>query len=225
MVGVLRSSSRPNHIRIGVWDTGPGIAEEQRIKLFQEFERCGHTSPWGEQGLGLGLAIVQRMTSMLDYPVHVSSALGKGSCFMIEVPVIETPKVVAAPVQAVPLKSKAFKILCLDNDETILEGMSTLLTKWGYQVFKATEPEQAAMLIQQENIQVWLVDQHLNQDKIGLDFILEHRSKDIPVALITADSDPELPQRLKELNIVLLKKPLKPASLRSWLSGLKISDS
>jgi len=225
VVGVLRSSSRPNHIRIGVWDTGPGIAEEQRIKLFQEFERCGHTSPWGEQGLGLGLAIVQRMTSMLDYPVHVSSALGKGSCFMIEVPVIEAPKVVVAPVQAVPSKSKAFKILCLDNDETILEGMSTLLTKWGYQVFKATEPEQAAMLIQQENIQVWLVDQHLNQDKIGLDFILEHRSKDIPVALITADSDPELPQRLKELNIVLLKKPLKPASLRSWLSGLKISDS
>ncbi len=41
----------PQHIRIGVWDTGPGIAEEQRIKLFQEFERCGHTSPWGEQGL------------------------------------------------------------------------------------------------------------------------------------------------------------------------------
>jgi signal transduction histidine kinase len=49
IVGVLRLR-RPNHIRIGVWDTGPGIAEEQRIKLFQEFERCGHTSPWGEQG-------------------------------------------------------------------------------------------------------------------------------------------------------------------------------
>ena len=137
VVGVLRSSNRPNHIRIGVWDTGPGIAE-QRIKLFQEFERCGHTSPWGEQGLGLGLAIVQRMTGLLDYPVHVSSELGKGSCFMIEV-LTAAPKVVAAPVQAVPLKSKTFKILCLDNDETILEGMSTLLTKWGYQVFKATE--------------------------------------------------------------------------------------
>ena len=59
---------------------------------------------------------------------------------MIEVPIIDPPKVVAAPVQAVPLKTKAYKILCLDNDETILEGMSTLLTKWGYQVFKATEP-------------------------------------------------------------------------------------
>ncbi len=222
VVGVLRSA-RPGHIRIGVWDTGPGIAEEQRIKLFQEFERCGHTSPWGEQGLGLGLAIVQRMTSLLDYPVHVYSELGHGSCFMIEVPVVAAPKVVAAPTQAVPLKTKAYKILCLDNDETILEGMSTLLTKWGYQVFKATEPEQAMELIKQENIQVWLVDQHLNNNKIGLDFIIENRQENVPVALITADSDPELPQRLKDLNIVLLKKPLKPASLRSWLSGLKIS--
>ena len=222
-VGVLRSASRPQHIRIGVWDTGPGIAEEQRIKLFQEFERCGHTSPWGEQGLGLGLAIVQRMTSMLDYPVHVYSELGKGSCFMIEVPIVPAPKVVAAPTQAIPLKAKAYKILCLDNDEAILEGMATLLTKWGYQVFKATEPEQALALIEQENIQVWLVDQHLNHQKIGLDFITAHRQDQVPVALITADSDPELPQRLKELNIVLLRKPLKPAGLRSWLSGLKIS--
>ncbi|MGY5394498.1 PAS-domain containing protein [Acinetobacter sp. NigerLNRRAM0016] len=223
IVGVLRASERPQHIRIGVWDTGPGIAEEQRIKLFQEFERCGHTSPWGEQGLGLGLAIVQRMTGLLDYPVHVYSELGKGSCFMIEVPVVAAPKVIATPVQAVPLKTKAYKILCLDNDETILEGMSTLLTKWGYQVFKATEPEQALELIKIENIQVWLVDQHLNDDKMGLDFILQNRQDKVPVALITADSDPELPQTLKELNIVLLRKPLKPASLRSWLSGLKIS--
>ena len=225
VVGVLRSAEKPNHIRIGVWDTGPGIAEEQRIKLFQEFERCGHTSPWGEQGLGLGLAIVQRMTSMLNYPVHVYSELGKGSCFIVEVPLVEAPKIVAAPVQATPLRTKAYKILCLDNDETILEGMATLLTKWGYQVFKATEPEQALEMIQQENIQVWLVDQHLNNSKIGLDFIMNNRQENVPVALITADSDPELPQRLKELNIVLLKKPLKPASLRSWLSGLKISSN
>ena len=224
IVGVLRSAEHPNMIRIGVWDTGLGIAEEQRIKLFQEFERCGHTSPWGEQGLGLGLAIVKRMTGLLDYPMYVYSEHGKGSCFMIEVPVVAAPQVVATPIAATPLKSKAYKILCLDNDETILEGMSTLLTKWGYQVFKATEPEHALALIQQENIQVWLVDQHLNNQQMGLDFILENRQEQVPVALITADSDPELPQHLKELNIVLLKKPLKPASLRSWLSGLKISN-
>ena len=143
---------------------------------------------------------------------------------MIQVPIIDPPKVVAATVQAVPLKTKAYKILCLDNDDTISEGLSTLLTKVVYQVFKATEPEQAFEMIQQENIQVWLVDQHLNHDKIGLDFILANLQENVPVALITADSDPELPQRVKDMNIVLLKKPLKPASLRAWLSGLKISN-
>lgn len=224
VVGVLRHSTRPQHIRIGVWDTGPGIAEEQRIKLFQEFERCGHTSPWGEQGLGLGLAIVQRMTSLLDHPVEVYSQIGQGSCFIIEVPTVDAPKVMAPQAQAIPLKTKAYRILCLDNDETILEGMSTLLSKWGYEVFKATEPEQAYALIQQHNIQVWLIDQHLNNQQLGLDFILQYRQDQVPVALITADSDPELPQRLKELNVMLLKKPLKPAGLRAWLSGLKISS-
>ncbi|MBJ9983982.1 hybrid sensor histidine kinase/response regulator [Acinetobacter sp. S40] len=226
VVGVLRCAKKPQHIRIGVWDTGPGISEEQRIKLFQEFERCGHTSPWGEQGLGLGLAIVQRMTSLLDYPVEVYSELGKGSCFMIEVPTVPAPqKTVITTQQNIAMVATGYRVLCLDNDETILEGMAALLSKWGYDVFKATEPEQALKMIQTEDIQVWLIDQHLNQDQLGLDFILAHRPAAIPVALITADSDPELPQRLKEMNIVLLKKPLKPAGLRAWLSGLKIHSS
>ena len=225
VVGVLRSARKPQHIRIGVWDTGPGIAEEQRIKLFQEFERCGHTSPWGEQGLGLGLAIVQRMTSLLDYPVEVYSELGKGSTFMIEVPTVPAPqKTVAALQQNTAILATGYRVLCLDNDETILDGMAALLSKWGYDVFKATEPEQALTIIQTENIQVWLIDQHLNRDQLGMDFILALRPVSVPVALITADSDPELPQRLKEMNIVLLKKPLKPAGLRAWLSGLKISS-
>ncbi len=223
VVGVLRSAKKPQHIRIGVWDTGPGIAEEQRIKLFQEFERCGHTSPWGEQGLGLGLAIVQRMTSLLDYPVDVYSELGKGSCFMIEVPTVPAPQKTTTLIQQnTAMLTTGYRVLCLDNDETILEGMAALLSKWGYTVFKATEPEQALKIIQTEDIQVWLIDQHLNQDQRGLDFILAHRPASASVALITADSDPELPQRLKEMNIVLLKKPLKPAGLRAWLSGLKI---
>ena len=159
-----------------------------------------------------------------SHPVEVYSQIGQGSCFIIEVPTVDAPKVMAPQAQAIPLKTKAYRILCLDNDETILEGMSTLLSKWGYEVFKATEPEQAYALIQQHNIQVWLIDQHLNNQQLGLDFILQHRQDQVPVALITADSDPELPQRLKELNVMLLKKPLKPAGLRAWLSGLKISS-
>lgn len=75
----------------------------------------------------------------------------------------------------------------------------------GLSSFKATEPEQALDIIQKENIQVWLIDQHLNNNQLGVDFINQNRQEDVPVALITADSHPELPQQLKELNIVLLK--------------------
>lgn len=222
VVGVLRSASQSNHIRIGVWDTGPGISESERLKLFQEFERGGHTSPWGEQGLGLGLAIVHRMTKMLNYPVTVYSTLQRGSCFMVEVPLTTPPPRSPQKLQNIRTENNTFSILCLDNDDAILTGMVTLLSKWGYQVFKAREPEEAEKIIQQEKIQVWLIDQHLNQNKLGLDFIKKNRRSDVPVALITADSAPELPKKLKELNIMLLKKPLKPASMRAWLSSLKI---
>ena len=162
------------------------------------------------------------MTSLLDFPVHVYSELGKGSCFIIEVPLAEAPKIQATTSHVTALQHTAYKVLCLDNDETILQGMRTLLSKWGYQIFTATEPSEALKLIEQEDIQVWLIDQHLNNDQRGLDFIEKYRPAHIPVALITADSDPELPQCLKRKNIVLLRKPLKPAGLRAWLSGLKI---
>ncbi|MFU8926669.1 PAS-domain containing protein [Acinetobacter puyangensis] len=221
IVGVLASASKPNHIRIGVWDTGPGINSEQKEKLFREFERGGHTSPWGEQGLGLGLAIVERMTHQLNYRVQVESELGKGSCFLIEVPTVAAPiEQVTAP-QQLKLQQKSLNILCLDNDQTILNAMQLLLNKWGYHAILATEPEQALELIQQHDIHVWLIDQHLNHDQYGLDFIRHHKAEQIPTALITADTNPELPEILKELGIVLLRKPLKPAALRAFLSSIK----
>ncbi|MDO4223609.1 MAG: PAS domain-containing hybrid sensor histidine kinase/response regulator, partial [Acinetobacter sp.] len=222
VVGVLRAAQSPQHIRIGVWDTGLGISEQQRQKLFQEFERCGHVSPWGEQGLGLGLAIVQRMTQLLHYPLHVYSKLNHGSCFMIEVPLTQAPQQTVAPVTQSNQHGQAYQILCLDNDETILQGMRTLLGKWGHHITATSHSEQALQYIAEQSFDVWLIDQHLNHDQRGLDFILAHRpADDTPIALVTADSDPELPQRLKELNIVLMKKPLKPAQLRAWLSSLK----
>ncbi|KAA8733123.1 response regulator [Acinetobacter qingfengensis] len=223
IVGVLRSATQAQHIRIGVWDTGPGIAEAQKNKLFHEFERGGHTSPWGEQGLGLGLAIVERMTHQLQYKVNVYSQLGSGSCFMLEVPIVAEPAQQVIAPTTIKLQQKSLNILCLDNDSAILEAMQTLLQKWGHQAILASEPEQALQLLKEHDIHVWLIDQHLNNDQYGLDFIQKYQQHSLPTALITADTDPELPERLKELGIVLLKKPLKPAALRAFLSSIKVS--
>ncbi len=221
IVGVLSSATQPQHIRIGVWDTGPGISPEQQQKLFHEFERGGHNSPWGEQGLGLGLAIVERMTYQLGYRVEVKSALGKGSCFMLEVPTVAAPKIQPEiPQQKLP--QNVLNILCLDNDATILEAMRLLLNKWGYHAFLATEPAQALAILQKHDIHVWLIDQHLNNNCYGLDFIREQQKQRIPTALVTADTNPELPETLKAMGVALLKKPLKPAALRAFLSSIKM---
>lgn len=222
VVGVLRSASQKNHIRIGVWDTGFGISEQQQQKLFQEFERCGHTSPWGEQGLGLGLAIVHRMVQLLDYKLYVYSQVNRGSCFMLEVPLVSAPQPETLKPTIQQTQQHSLKVLCLDNDEAILQGMQILLEKWGHQAIMCNDKQQALTFIEQHQPDVWLIDQHLNQEQMGIDFILQHRVADIPIALVTADSDPDLPQRLKELGIVLMKKPLKPAQLRAWLNSLKV---
>lgn len=222
IVGVLGSASQPGYLRLGVWDTGPGIAPEQQAHLFAEFQRAGHTSPWGEQGIGLGLAIVERMAKRLNHPVSFRSVVDRGSCFMLEIPTTPAQQRFT-PTQSVQHPLSHLKVLCLDNDLTILQGMQLLLSKWGCELFVAQTPEQAQLILAQQTIQVLLVDQHLEADIEGLEFLLRYNTKTTqqrPAALITADSNPELPQQLKSLGIVLLKKPLKPAALRAFLAGV-----
>lgn len=221
IVGVLGSASKPHHIRIGVWDTGPGIATEQQPNLFREFQRGGHQSPWGEQGLGLGLAIVERMANRLNHRIICISELGQGACFMLEVPTVPALINSKTVIGQANVAVEQLNVLCIDNDPTILQGMQLLLGKWGCTVFLAQSPQEAQAILAKENIQMWLVDQHLEAEIEGLEFLIQYNVKHTPAALITADSDPELPRRVKELGYVLLKKPLKPAALRAFLSTIK----
>jgi signal transduction histidine kinase/Na+/proline symporter/CheY-like chemotaxis protein len=220
IVGVMGSGSQPECLRVGVWDTGPGIAAEQQAQLFAEFQRAGHTSPWGEQGIGLGLAIVERMAKRLGHPIRFHSQVGHGSCFMLELPTVPPRQHTISSSAPVQNALTSLKVLCLDNDATILQGMQLLLDKWGCQLFLAQTPEQACQILATESIQVLLVDQHLDAEIEGLEFLLQYNSSNSPAALITADSNPDLPQIVKEHGIVLLKKPLKPAALRAFLAGV-----
>lgn len=232
VVGVRTSKQHPKHIYLGVWDTGPGIAPDQQATLFNEFQRGGNPSPWGEQGIGLGLAIVDRMAKRLDHQIIFHSTLGKGVCFMLQLPTVPAQHATTLPVQPAQHSLNQLKVLCVDNDPTILQGMQILLSKWGCELFLAQTPAEAQDILAQQPIQVLLVDQHLDADMEGLEFLQRYNAKpatkdatvkssqQIPAALITADSNPELPMHVKTLGIVLLKKPLKPAALRAFLAGV-----
>ena len=227
VVGVLGHSDRSGYLRIGVWDTGYGIEDSQKELIFQEFQRGKNTSPWGELGLGLGLAIVERMASRLDHRLDLYSTISKGSCFMLTLPI-------AQPVQSRVISNsgssgvlQGLRVLCVDNDVEILDAMQNLLQRWGCDVVIATHPTQAIELAKQAEldgkpIQIWLVDQHLDAYCEGLDLIRMH-AKQVSAALITADSDPDLFERTKDVGAVLLKKPLKPAALRAFLMSVRVN--
>ncbi|WP_449426453.1 sensor histidine kinase [Rhodanobacter lindaniclasticus] len=86
--GVLLGARRVgvDTVRIEVWDSGPGIAEEQRARIFDEFQRLEQPSPWGEKGLGLVLSICDRLAGMLGHRLDLQSRVGHGSCFAVSVP-------------------------------------------------------------------------------------------------------------------------------------------
>lgn len=223
--GVLLGARRVgSDVRIEVWDTGPGIAEEQRARIFGEFQRLDRPSPWGEKGLGLGLSICERIAGILHHHLELESREGKGSRFSVRVPRAETAvprrRTVAHPIsnEQLPLT-----VLCLDNDPSILDGMRALLQRWGVDCRTALDVAEAQKELQRGRIDLILADYHLSDDMDGLQALQQLRTVTDelpPVAMITADGSSELKQRARALGYPLLHKPVRPAALRALLSAL-----
>ena len=211
-------------VRIEVWDTGPGIAKEQRARIFGEFQRLDRPSPWGEKGLGLGLSICERIAGILQHRLELDSREGKGSRFAVRVPRAESavPRRRAAqhplPNEQIPLT-----VLCLDNDPSILDGMRALLQRWGVDCRTALDVAQAEQELHRGHIDLILADYHLSDDMDGLQALQQLRGsiEELPpVAMITADGSSELKQRARALGYPILHKPVRPAALRALLTAL-----
>jgi CheY-like chemotaxis protein len=221
LLGVRRMGS---NVRIEVWDSGPGIADEQQARIFGEFQRLERPSPWGEKGLGLGLSICDRLAGILEHPLGLRSRVGDGSCFSITVPRAEAvprkhvPAVVRPGGEQLPLT-----VLCLDNDETILEGMRALLGRWGVDCRIALDVDAALEILSSTHVDLILADYHLGDGMDGLEALQYIGSKVArvpPAAMVTADGSTELKQRARSLGYPLLHKPVRPAALRALLVAL-----
>ncbi len=227
--GVLVACRRRTaHVVIEVWDTGPGIAEQHQRAIFDEFRRLDRVSPWGEQGLGLGLSICDRIARLLGLQLELRSVPGRGSVFRVRVPVAlaaETPPVVSTPEPlAAPSSLVGIRVLCVDNEPEILAGLDALMTRWGVHVLAAADAATARGLAARERPAVLLADYRLGDaDPDGLALLLELCPPDAqgPVgALVTADHSAALAERARELGFPLLRKPVKPGALRALLGAL-----
>jgi signal transduction histidine kinase len=226
LVGVRR---RGNRVRLDVIDTGIGFNRDQHKLLFAEFSRLDRGARMA-QGLGLGLSIVQRLVAALGLTLELDSKEGRGSRFSLYLPAARNQRPAAGAVPTPPepvFGSFDLKILCVDNEEAILEAMRGLLEHWGCDVRTALSLKR---IDRERLLEGWypdlvLMDYHLDQTS-GLDAIewLRHNlGGHLPAALVTADRTPAVRALAEERGIAVINKPVKPAALRATISGLSKS--
>lgn len=202
--------------RIAVYDTGPGIAEDQLEEIYVEFQRLPVADAQSGKGLGLGLAIVQRMAKLLRHPIGVRSTPGQGSVFWIDVPRSEPREAVATVEPAAPTQVlSGMRVLCVDNEEPILAGLNQLLLGWGADTVTAANGAQALERCPQAP-DVAIIDYRLDSE-LGTRLIGSLRQAwqvEAPAVLITADRTDEVREAAKAADMILLHKPVKPSTLR-----------
>lgn len=214
---------RDGELHVEVWDTGIGIAEADRTAIFEEFKRLDR----GGQGLGLGLAIADRIARLLGHRISLRSQPGRGTGFGIALP-ITAP--VANPERARPevdAPAPRLRALVVDNDATVLQAMRTLLETWKCEVVTAHDETSARGAFRASAPQLLLFDYHLDAGLTGL--ALRSRlgpvAQSLPCVIITADHAPETRAEIEAAGCILLHKPLKPLALKAVMARVMAAQS
>lgn len=224
---LLGVRKRGAQLRIEVWDSGRGIPADQLQAVFREFHQLDVGRSMERKGVGLGLAIVERIARMLGYPIEVRSRPGRGSCFSIQLPLVADqaplPSLLPATQALVgnPLPGK--RLLVLDNEPSILHSMAELLGGWGCEVLTALDQAQALEVLDERAPDLLLVDYHLDLGVTGSEVVQAlraHFARDIPAVMITAERSDECRMHLQALKVPLLNKPVRPGKLRAVLSQM-----
>ena len=221
------------NLRIEVWDTGPGIPQDQQQNIFSEFYRLNNPNA-DAGGLGLGLAIVDRLGRLLSHPIGLASTTGKGACFSITVPMVSALPHSAKPHSTVRPRffSPANKlVVVIDDDPLVLEGMSGLIRSWGCSVVTGNTDSGVLDSLTEYNgpPNVIISDYHLRNGKNGIEMIARLRkalSAPIPAFLMSGDTNTDPLREAQRDGYTLLHKPVEPAVLRFMLTqALKAPSS
>jgi CheY-like chemotaxis protein len=226
LVGVRHKAGFANaKVSLEIWDTGRGIAPDQQGVIFEDFYQVADPERNGDLGLGLGLAIVRRLTGILNHPLSLRSKLGEGSVFRLQVPRVATSARAAAllPAARPPADPSHAYILAIDDEPVIRIAMGELLASWGHRVRVAEGAEEALGLLADGFTPDLIVcDYRLARGESGLDAIARLQTAMgalAPAILVTGETSPD---KLRGAlgRYPLLHKPLAPAKLRAAVNRL-----
>jgi signal transduction histidine kinase len=222
MVGCRR---RGDTLRIEVWDSGIGIPEDQRSSIFREFYQLPAAERDRSGGLGLGLAIVDRLCRLLGHPIELISQLGRGSRFVVVVATAPRRRLIEQPLETVTDQTMGKLVLVIDDDALVLDSMRGALKSWGCNVVTASSGAAAlACLAELERTPDLIIsDYRLADGDNGIRAIERLRkalSAPVPAFLISGDTAPERLREARASGYYLLHKPVLPITLRATISQL-----
>ena len=219
--------ARGRMVRVEVWDTGIGIAEDKRRRIFDEFYQADERDR--RKGLGLGLAIVRRVADLLAINIELASTLGRGSVFRFELPRCDiaanaTPAAAEPPEEVAAALGKAV-VLVIDDDEPVLEAMREALRGWGVETVTARSLPCALARLPEcgRYPDVIVSDYRLGAGASGVDAIRRIRHElgmAIPAMIITGDTAPKSLRVIQASGYCYLPKPVTAERLRVELSKL-----
>lgn len=228
---LLGARLRGDQVLLQVYDTGLGIPKNKVKDIFVEFQQLDNAARDRRRGLGLGLAIVERVLALLKHPLDLRSVVAKGSVFSLTLPRDELIKEVAddKPVEVALMGADVPLIVVIDDEPDILEGMEQLIRGWKYDVIAASSTQEALAQLDKIDVRPSLIlaDYRLQEDITGADairLIQEKLNFPIAAAIITGDTAPERIQDAKASGFVLLHKPLRPAKLRQLIRSVQVQS-
>ncbi len=222
LVGVRRGSESA---RIEVWDTGIGIREDDIDKIFDDFRQLANPERDRKKGLGLGLAIVRRKAQLLGLDIDVRSTFGRGSIFSVAVPLASAgpeARDAAVPLAHDDIDLAGRSLLYIDDDETQLQAVGTVLRQWGLDVEGAASIEDAVALVDRRQLvpDVILADFRLREGQTGAAAVREvirTTGVTIPAIILTGDTEPARIVEAAASGHALLHKPVSPTILKQTI--------
>lgn len=228
--GVLIAARRHRDgIRLQVWDTGRGIPPEHLGHIFEEYFQVNNPQRDRTQGLGLGLAIVDRLAHLLGHPLSVRSLPGRGTVFSLDLPISRDTPARDTPARKTleDMTRLHGQVAIVDDDPMVLDSLDALLTGWGLDVTRArSESELVGRLAGPPDLLI--TDYRLGaEDGLALARTLHMIWPDAEFAtlVMTGDVSEDSLRTLGESGYIILHKPVRPARLRALMPHLLKADA
>ncbi len=226
---LLACRRRRDHALIQVWDTGIGIPEDRVQEIFSEYVQLGNPERHHAKGLGLGLAICDRLAQLLRLPLGVRSVVGQGSVFWIEVP-LGHPEAIAATENASAMAGSRIEGTVAVIEDVVADAASLmgLVAGWGCTAIGASSPAEAIALCEREGVtpDMVITDYRLpgSEDGISAGMLMRRRYGQIPVLLVSADTNERLVAGAARRRFAMLAKPVRPGKLRAIVQQMLAPD-